>query len=159
MITTKVHIQLQIDAPNLYRFGYSETDDVLSVVNWQIGNPIFYDVKDGLKYFFAENLYNKSIPIIRLSRTVMCAACKLEIGTIRLVLSEPLVDDWEDIQIGGDNGCMLQIGTITLISSDPLVDEWEDIQIDGDTSDTLIEDWEDIQINGCVLQIATITKI
>ncbi|MES2517502.1 MAG: hypothetical protein V4585_05320 [Bacteroidota bacterium] len=174
MITTRVDINLAIDAPNLYRFGYSETDDVLTVVNWQIGNPTFYNVTNGVKYFFVENIYNNDLPVIRLSRTIACD-CSLEIDTIIREITEPLNTDWEDVQTSEEavtnplstdwedvqtTECSLEIDTITREITDPLITNWEDVQTTEEAAlpDPLITNWEDIQTTECSLEIDTLTR-
>lgn len=87
---TKGIIKLTIDYPQLYRFGFSETDDIATVVNWQRGKREFINLTDGRKYFFAEPLYDATLPSLRFDYFVACN-CKLSIQrAIRTTIYAPI---------------------------------------------------------------------
>jgi hypothetical protein len=56
-----------------YEFGYSETDDIAMVMNWQTGNNIFLAIDDGNYYVFARLIGSASF--IRHIVTVNCDGC------------------------------------------------------------------------------------
>lgn len=162
MRTTRVAIHLKFEAPGLYRFGYSTTDKMEDVSNWQNGNPIFQNVGDGDKYFFAENLYIDDVPILKLKQTINCGTGQLEILSIseRIISGNPLESDWVDEVTVGDSDVV-----------NPLEGDWIDevtiesgavLEIQSVTERVIVtplkDDWVDDITEGMSLEILSVTE-
>lgn len=130
------YVKLKINAPNLYRFGYSLYNDVLTVNNWQ-SSSFFSDIPENPYYFFAENLYNPFVPILNKKAIVFCGDLVFEIISMTEIILDNNVDpDWEDIQTTYENQpdfAILAMTEIIIASANPLDTDWTDeITIEAD---------------------------
>jgi hypothetical protein len=130
------YVRLKINAPNLYRFGYSLYNDVMTVSNWQ-SSYFFKDIPEGPYYFFAENLYNAFAPVISKYAIVFCGDFVFEIISMTETILDNEVDDtWEDIRTEYENTPDFAIisMTETIIATDNTLDtDWTDeITIEAD---------------------------
>lgn len=129
VLAAGAYIKLKINAPNLYRFGYSKYNDVLTVTNWQ-ASSFFKDIPENPYYFFAENLYNPFAPIISKKADVFCGDLVFEIISMTERILDNNVDpDWEDISTEYQNVATFAILRMTekIIPTDNALEgDWTD---------------------------------
>ena len=137
---TSLTIEMEVNYPKLYKFGYSTTNNIDTVQNWQIGNNRFTQVTNGRKYLFAVHLRDAFAPTLVSDILVSCN-CGLVIYSVTKTLRAD---------------CQLHINSITktlrLIESD-----WSS----GETTeqnDTTETDWSSGETTECSLKINSITK-
>lgn len=64
-----------------YQFGYSQTNDINTVVNWQTGNNTFKNVTEGTYYIFAKPLNGSTDDYISLQISPKCGPNTCNITT------------------------------------------------------------------------------
>ena len=141
---TALTIEMEVDYPKLYRFGYSSTNDIETVQNWQIGNNRFENVLNGRKYLFAVHLRDAFAPTIVSDILVICH-CGLMIYSVTKTLKA---------------NCELRINSITKTLRP--VEQAETDWSSGETTeqnDGPETDWISGETIACVLKINALTKI
>jgi hypothetical protein len=125
---TSLTIEMEVDYPKLYKFGYSNTNDIETVQNWQIGNNRFIRVPNGRKYLFAVHLRDAFAPTL-VSEILVSCNCELLIYSVTKTLrpaeqaeetdwssgetteqNDAPESDWTD---GETTACILKINTLT----------------------------------------------
>jgi hypothetical protein len=160
---TSLTIEMEMDYPKLYRFGYSSVNDIDTVKNWQTGNNRFTNVLNGRKYLFAVHLRDAFAATITSDILVSCncglmiysviktqrADCQLQINSITKTLRLLAVTetDWSTGE--------------TIAQDDETEPDW----ISGETtaqtaqSDVPEIEWTDGETTECSLKINGVTKI
>ncbi|WP_304234810.1 hypothetical protein [Jiulongibacter sediminis] len=62
-----------------YSFGWSLTDDISTVVNWQEGDNVFLDLDDGKYYVFAKPVNGNEDDYLRIPIVIGDDDCQLQI--------------------------------------------------------------------------------
>lgn len=150
---------MEVDYPKLYKFGYSSTNDIETVRNWQTGNNRFTNVLDGRKYLFAVHLRDAFAPTIVSEILVTCncglmiysvtktlrAACELRINSVAKTLraAEQTETDWSSGETTEEN--------------DGTEPDWSsgETTAENDAPET---DWTDGETTACSLKINSVTK-
>ncbi len=74
-----IHVPVLSGKTNLYSFGWSLSDDIDTVTNWQEGNNQFLDLDDGLYFVFAKPINGQEDDWLRIVIQVGDDDCQLEL--------------------------------------------------------------------------------
>lgn len=87
-----------------YQFGFSTTDDIATVTNWQIGNNTFLNVPDGTYYLFAKPINGSEDDYISLRIAASCSTAGCQIISNGIIDLTPIcqisTDGYRDISAG-----------------------------------------------------------
>jgi hypothetical protein len=156
---TSLTIEMEVDYPKLYKFGYSGTNNIETVQNWQIGNNRFTNVLNGRKYLFAVHLRdpfattlmsevlvkcNCGLMIYSVTKTLV-AGCELRINAVTKTLRamEQTETDWSSGENTEQND-----GTETDWNSGETTEQNDGPETDWNSGETIL----------CSLKINSITK-
>ena len=130
LLEAGAYLKLKINAPNLYRFGYSLSSDVLKVSNWQ-SSTFFRDIPENPYYFFAENLFNPFAPILSKKAIVFCGDLVFEIVSMVEEIVDNYIDpNWEDFSTTYEDlpdFAILAMTEMIIATDNPLENDWTDV--------------------------------